>query len=199
MKLFGITLGEGNQKVGEVFTFSLPSIISCPGASQWCKKHCNMTRLEKYRPACRKAYQQNYLITKNPEKFQETVIGVLPRILSCFRIHVSGDFYSKEYIHSWIKICQAFPNTRFWAYTRSWTIPELKTELEAFKNLNNVFLFASTDPTMPSPPKDWRTAYINIDSRAKGYQCPVQEKRLKSCLECGYCYHQGGNVIFKEY
>jgi len=95
MKLFGITLGEGNQKVGEVFTFSLPSIISCPGASPWCKKHCNMTRLEKFRPVCRNAYQQNYLLTKNPKKFQETVTGVLPRILPCFRIHVSGDFYCK--------------------------------------------------------------------------------------------------------
>jgi len=31
MHLFGLSLGEGNRKIGDVFSFSLPSGITCPG------------------------------------------------------------------------------------------------------------------------------------------------------------------------
>jgi len=92
MRLFGITFGEGNIKVGDVFTFSLPSHITCPGASSWCRKYCNAARYEKLRPTCRNAYKLNLMLAKNPKKFTKIVLGILPRILSCMRIHVSGDF-----------------------------------------------------------------------------------------------------------
>ena len=43
MRLFGVSLGEGNAKVGDVYTFSLPSHATCPGASPWCLEHCYAT------------------------------------------------------------------------------------------------------------------------------------------------------------
>ena len=125
MHLFGITFGEGNSKIGDIFNFSLPSIKTCVGKSTWCEKHCNMAKFEQFRPNCLQAYRRNFVLAKQTEKFRETVIGILPRILPAFRIHVSGDFWSKEYIQSWIRICKAFPQTRFWGYTRSWMIQEL--------------------------------------------------------------------------
>jgi hypothetical protein len=197
MHLFGITFGEGNSKVGEVFTFSLPSKTTCPGASPWCKRHCNMSRFEQFRPTCRNAYLRNLNITQDPNQFTETVLGILPRILPCMRIHVSGDFWSKEYIQSWIKICGAFPQTNFWAYTRSWNVPKLVKPLEDLSELPNMTLFASTDPTMPLPPASWRIAFLNHDERASGINCPHQENKLNTCLECGYCFrNQSGNVLF---
>ena len=198
MRLFSITFGEGNKKLGEVFTFSLPSHTSCPGASSWCKKHCYAARFERLRPTCRNAYERNLIMAKNPQHFTETVIGILPRILPCMRIHVSGDFFSPEYIDSWIEICAAFPQTKFWTYTRSWMVPELLGPLERLRMLPNVELFASTDPTMPLPPTGWRIAFIEKDPRAKGLICPQQEGFLSSCLNCGYCFQkQKGDVIFK--
>lgn len=125
MHLFGLTFGEGNIKLGKIFTFSLPSQVTCPGVSPWCKKVCNAHRFERLRPTCRNAYKRNLLIAKNQKLFTKTAIGILPRILTCMRIHVSGDFWSPEYIESWIQICSAFPQTKFWAYTRSWVVPEL--------------------------------------------------------------------------
>jgi hypothetical protein len=198
MHLFGITFGEGNSKVGEVFTFSLPSKITCPGASSWCRKHCNMSRFEKFRPTCGKAYKRNLSNAKDSQQFTETVIGILPRILDCLRIHVSGDFWSKEYIQSWIRICNAFPQTRFWAYTRSWNVPELLDQLKEFQKLPNVELFASTDPTMPLPSTEWRIAFVDQDKRARGLKCAQQYGKMRSCLDCGYCFRKDkGNVIFK--
>ena len=97
MQIYGVSLGEGNLKVGNVFTFSLPSNTTCPGASPWCLKHCYAFRYEQIRPGCRQAYERNEALTRDPEKFAQTMIGILPRIMPAFRIHVSGDFYSQPY------------------------------------------------------------------------------------------------------
>ena len=40
-------------------------------------------------------YPFRLVTTSGQEVFAETVIGVLPRILKAFRIHVSGDFFGK--------------------------------------------------------------------------------------------------------
>jgi hypothetical protein len=109
MRLFGITYGEGNRKIGYVFTFSLPSQLTCPGRSEWCEQNCNMIKFEKFRPTCRAAYNRNLNLAKNSQQFKRIVMGTLPRILPCMRIHVSGDFWSREYIQAWTTICQAFP------------------------------------------------------------------------------------------
>jgi len=198
MNLFGLTLGEGNKKIGDVFSFSLPSRITCPGKSDWCHDHCNMLRLEKLRPNIRASYERNFKLTQNQEHFCRIVTGVLPRILPCVRLHVSGDFYSKKYIQSWIEICNAFPQTKFWAYTRSWIVPKLLPALEELRALPNVQLFASTDPSMREPPSDWRIAYVSSDPHAKGILCPEQHGKVNSCLDCGICFSgKKGNVIFK--
>ena len=198
MRFLGVSFGIGNKKVGEVFNFSLPSKTSCPGASVWCLKHCYAHRYEKRRPTCKAAYEHNLALTQDIEKFTETMIGIVPRILPCFRIHISGDFYSKPYIEAWKHICESFPQTQFWAYTRSWNVPELVEPLVRLRDLRNVQLFASTDPTMPLPPKGWRIAFLNNDARAKGLACPQQEGALESCLSCGYCFRKKrGHVVFK--
>lgn len=198
MKLLGVSFGEGNKKLGSVFTFSLPSKITCPGSSPWCQKKCYGTRYERRRVTCRNAYERNLTLSKMPKNFSDLMVGVIPRIITSFRIHVSGDFYCPEYVRSWIKICNSFPQIKFWAYTRSWNVKQLLKELEKLRELPNVQLFASTDPTMPLPPKGWRTAFINDDSRAKGILCPAQINKETTCLKCGHCFKQTeGNVVFK--
>ena len=198
MNLFGVSLGQGNSKVGEVFTFSLPSIETCPGASRWCLDHCYADRYEKIRPGCRKAYRGNLRLAQNSDAFRHTMIGILPRIMPCMRLHVSGDFSDAAYIAAWEAICRAFPQTRFWSYSRSYTVPKLLGPLERLASLKNVNLFASTDPTMPLPPNGWRVAFIDSDPRAKGILCPEQTGQVASCLDCGYCFQRNqGHVIFR--
>ena len=42
-----VRIGNGNQKVGPLATFSLPSETTCPGASEWCSQNCYALRMEK--------------------------------------------------------------------------------------------------------------------------------------------------------
>lgn len=198
MRIYGVSLGEGNMKVGDVFTFSLPSKTTCPGASIWCLKHCYAHRYEQFRPGCRKAYGENLALTQDPKEFVRTMTGILPRIMPAFRIHVSGDFYSAPYAEAWTEICRAFPQTLFWGYTRSWQVPELQGPLHGLRNLANVQIFASVDPDMPLPPEGWRRAFVLSDSRARGMLCAFQTEEQRQCLVCGYCLkRRRGDVIFK--
>ena len=198
MRIYGVSLGEGNMKVGDVFTFSLPSKTTCPGASPWCLKHCYAYRYEQFRPGCQKAYGENLALTRDPKEFVRTMTGVLPRIMPAFRIHVSGDFDRPEYVAAWVRICGAFPDTSFWAYTRSWSAERLRPSLEELRGLRNVQVFASTDPTMPLPPPGWRRAFIESDPRAMGMLCAFQTEEQRQCLVCGYCLRRKhGDVIFK--
>ncbi len=195
-----VCLALGNKKVGRVWTFSLPSIVTCPGASDWCREHCYARRIERYRPNCRRAYVRNLALSMDPEKLIASVLDVLPEDAEACRIHVGGDLYSVEYTDAWRRICKARPSTQFWAYTRSWSQPELCEALDRLRALPNVELFASTDTTMPLPPKGWRVAFIEGDDRATGLACPHQEGQVASCLECGYCFRKKtGNVIFKTH
>jgi len=126
------------------------------------------------------------------------MIGALPRLMPSMRIHVAGDFMSIPYIEAWTEVCKAYPDTRFWAYTRSWAVPELLGPLERLRELPNMELFGSTDPTMPLPPDHWRRAFIDTDPRATGIPCKEQTHEHLSCQECGYCFRaHSGNVIFK--
>lgn len=193
-----LCLALGNSKVGEVWTFSLPSFITCPGASPWCRKHCYAWRLERLRPSCRLAYTRNLALSLEPDRFVPYVLEALPKDAPLVRIHVGGDYYDREYADAWYDICEARPDTHFWGYTRSWAVPSLLPELQRLHVLSNLQLFASTDTDMPLPPPDWRTAFIENDPRANGTPCRHQQGQVESCLECGYCFTQnGGNVVFK--
>jgi len=193
-----LCMGLGNSKVGQVWTFSLPSFVTCPGASPWCRKHCYAWRLERLRPACRHAYVRNLALSLEPERFVTHVLASLPEEAPLVRIHVGGDYYGPEYAEAWRSICAARPNTQFWSYSRSWLVPTLQSGLEQLRRLPNLELLASTDPDMPLPPDGWRTAFIEIDPRADGTPCRHQQREVESCLECGYCFREReGNVVFK--
>jgi hypothetical protein len=193
-----LCLALGNSKVGRVWTFSLPSFVTCPGASPWCRQHCYAWRFEQLRPNCRRAYIRNLALSLEPSRFVEHVLGALPEDAPLVRIHVGGDFYSAEYCSGWLEVCQARPNTQFWAYTRVWSLSTLRRDLEQLRTLPNLELFGSCDPDMPLPPEGWRVAFLEIDPRASGLPCRHQQGQVDSCLECGYCFREhAGNVVFK--
>jgi hypothetical protein len=82
---------------------------------------------------------------------------------SIFRIHVAGDFYSAGYVRKWIEIARARPTITFFAYTRSWRVPEIREALRELAKLPNVRLWYSTDACTGAPPRDrgTRSCYLS--------------------------------------
>jgi len=193
-------ISKGNTKLGKILNISMPSYYSCPGRSKWCEKECYVLKYQKRYKVCERSYENNFQYSKDQTNFSDMIINKISKTCeSIVRIHTSGDFYSEDYIDSWIKICSSLSSIKFWTYTRSCVIPNLFEKIKVLNKLNNIQIFLSTDITMPDPPDGFRIAYINNDKRANGFEC-LYEKNKKTCLECGYCYKtKKGNVIFGKH
>lgn len=132
-----IHLSEGNIKskaTEEVafLTWSLPSIITCPYATEMCKKKCFAKKNETFQ-SVRDSRNRNLDETKK-ETFVQDMINILEFQLQrkkiqgkkiFVRIHTSGDFYNVEYFEKWVSITEHFKDNDkilFQAYTKSMPI-----------------------------------------------------------------------------
>lgn len=194
-----LSISKGNSKIGaNTPSFSLPAHSSCPGASDWCRKVCYAARITSRFPNARSAYERNMNLRHDSRFVNAMVDRILKAKRPEFRIHVSGDFDKWEYIQDWWTIVNRCCDVTFWAYTRSWTQPELRAWLEDLRELPNMQLFASIDTTIEQmPPEGWRVAYIDEDPRFRGMVCLEQVGKMKDCTACGYCQRKRrGNVQF---
>lgn len=205
-------------KLGDIASVSLPAgiyttesgemHIVCPGASKVCAAVCYAKGYRFRAPTVRLGYQRNYLASLSPEFASDLIEQILKLqrknrkaygdgYVQVVRMHVSGDFHSVLYVLKWLKVVQALPDVRFYAYTRSWTIPEVMPSLERLRALPNMQLFASVDESMPMPPEGWRVAYMETDKRFRGMECLEQIGKKPDCKACGYCFlKSAGNVKF---
>ncbi|BDR74248.1 hypothetical protein K144316041_p20870 (plasmid) [Clostridium tetani] len=132
-----IHLGEENMKSKNTddvafLTWSLPSQITCPYATEMCKKRCFSKKREIFKNV-RDSRQRNLQETKK-NSFVEDMIKHLKYQLQrkkmkdkkiFVRIHTSGDFYNLDYLIKWTNITEHFKNNDkilFQAYTKSMPI-----------------------------------------------------------------------------
>jgi hypothetical protein len=205
-------LQQGNTKLGEgIYTFSLPPVATCPGASPSCRRECYALRGRFH--FLRDAYRR-YLAESQEEGFAAKMIGeIRRRWAGCVRIHVAGDFYSAEYVRKWVAIAQACPGTRFYVYTRSWRNPDIVGALEELSRCRNVRLWYSCDHDTGIParvPRRVKLAWMqtsadDIPTRADlvfrvqrlrktvakrvnlALVCPVENGATGHRTDCGRC------------
>ena len=193
--------GKRNKKIGPgIGTFSITAggadvSGSCPGASSWCQAACYAKKSAAFRTSVRTRWDLNFAAVKAGH------MPTIPEGLGAFRIHVSGDFFSVAYIRAWVRLVRLHPETKFWAYTRSWRVKRLLADLELLRAEPNVQLFASVDETIAqSPPAGWRVARIQGDEPTPGLICPEQTGAKANCAECKYCFKgTRGDVVFKQH
>jgi hypothetical protein len=129
------------------------------------------------------------------------------------RIHVAGDFYSKEYAAKWLDVMKQLPRVRFYWYSRSWRIPEIAKVLEQMAALRCCRAWYSLDSETGLPakvPVGVRLAYLQVEAdeepelmdlrfvvrRLKGHAkrvglpmlCPQQSGEHENCGSCARCF-----------
>jgi len=212
----GALLSDGNSKLGTMWNFSVPSLRpfrpvdiekTCPGATPWCERWCYAKRdLFETKPVleCHQRWLEESL---KPDFVQRMVDFIRERRRKTpIRIHVAGDFYNPEYAGKWLEICKTLPDWKFYAYTRSWRIPEIRERLEELRRLPNFVLYASTDEDTGEPPPGWLEAGICTTYSMGARVCPhdaqllrgiPKEKAIK-CDTCLYCPEGKGHLWFPE-
>lgn len=132
----------GNKKLAAsddiaFLVWSLPAVLTCPGATVECMKNCYARRDERF-TSVRSSRIINYLISKRNdfETILENAIrnqiytrkGTLRKRYQgkeiVFRIHESGDFYSDKYMLAWFHVAAKFPEITFFTYTKSFAMYE---------------------------------------------------------------------------
>ena len=125
---------------------------------------------------------RNHRISRSKCFATRMIAEIRERGVRVVRIHEAGDFYSKTYIKAWRAIMKACPETRFFAYTRSWRVEELAGSLRRLASLPNFELWYSEDAdTGPAPRhKHVRRAFLVIK--------PEDEQAIPA----------GSNLVFRD-
>ena len=101
-----------------VFNFGIPAQNTCIWAGE-CKKFCYASKGAYIWSNVKPAFQRRYETTKQDNFPQLMIAEIIKKKASHIRIHDSGDFYSKEYLHKWFKVMDSLPEVTFYAYSKS--------------------------------------------------------------------------------
>jgi hypothetical protein len=118
-------LSASNSKLKRdgIYAFSIPAYrsesgkLTCPGAKD-CINGCYARGGFFLMPSVRKAYERNLQLTQSKDFVGLMVREIKVKQVKIVRIHASGDFYSKGYLASWLKIMVQCPDVKFYAYTK---------------------------------------------------------------------------------
>lgn len=146
-------ISKGNTKLGDIPNWSIPAIDTCPGASTLCKELCYADKGFYYMNNVRGSLEGNYDASGKGDWHEKMIADIHKMKAAIFRIHVSGDFYTSNYVLKWQSIVEACPETRFYAYTRSWEFPTIRDELVILAKKPNFQMWWSTDRVMREPPR----------------------------------------------
>ena len=159
-------IGDPNTKLGAlVHAWSILAGETCPGKTKLCTRLCYAKHGNFLWDTVTNAHSSNADFA-DTEDFAEWMIHELKRkFVRVLRVHVAGDFFNEKYINDWIQIVRECPETKFYAYTRSWRVEALFPRLIALANEPNIQLWWSIDresgpaPLVPGV----RMAYLAIN------------------------------------
>ena len=142
MDLTKLSFPNGNLKLApNIFTMSLPSGITCPGAKDcksmavqtsegWrikdgpgCVYRCHTAIDEVIKPSTRKSRQRNLALLKGKttQEMVDLIEHSLPQVKWKYlmRVGVAGDYFSQDYLDAWLTIAIRHPEILFYSYTKS--------------------------------------------------------------------------------
>ena len=196
-----VHISLGNSKIGKMFNYSLPPVKTCSAAAcQLCgKKDCYALKSYKQYKNVRDAWNDNYIVCKfaldDAEKQITEYLEMHGHKAKYFRIHVSGDFFSREYFYMWTRIAAAFPGIKFLAFTKQFD----NIDVDAVPA--NMALRLSDWPGLEIP-EDLAAvlpvAYLDdgtrpADTFKNAHVCPG------SCTNCKHCFNAANNTVFHKH
>jgi hypothetical protein len=159
---------QGNGKLGQAINlWSLPAGTSCcPGRSAICEHWCYAKTGHFLLPSVKERLKWNLAQTRRGDFVARMVNEINRKGVLVIRIHVSGDFGTAGYAAKWLEIMKQCPQVRYYAYTRSYRVPEIAAVLEQMAQLDCCRLWYSIDAETGVPlhvPVGVRLAYLQVD------------------------------------
>ena len=135
-----IKISNGNAKLGNIPSVSLPAGITCRRDCA-CQKKCYAKKLERLRKSVRDAYQHNLdVLTNEPNTYWREVEASI-MMSRFFRFHVSGDIPDNVYLAHMIEIAGRNPHCEILCFTKKFDLVNQHLEFGGNipKNLHIIF------------------------------------------------------------
>jgi hypothetical protein len=196
-----IKISEGNfvlkstEELG-FMVFDLPAKITCPYATNWCKKYCYANDSQDIFNSVLNSRMRNFEESKK-DTFVKDMINIIEFNLErkkyknkekvYFRFHSSGDIYNTDYLNKIIEIVNHFKansKIKFQAYTKSLSL----LENYDLSKINIKILFSVVEDTSKEQINKAKNmglscfvAVYSTDNK-EGYICKGD------CSSCQVCY-----------
>lgn len=201
-----------NSKVdskGRKSSFGILPHVTCPGRTEFCSS-CYVTSSYRYKnvPGLLAdntnslfAIQKNKSLSSDQkiDKMKDLLVEMLKKTkverLGFFRIHWSGDFFSREYLQAWYQAIKEFPSVSFWTYTRCF-------HLDFKGKPSNLALYFSADEFNHDTANkvaslyNFPVAYAGKTNATSFTKCEVLSGKAIDCNECQMC--MAGRPVFFE-
>jgi hypothetical protein len=141
-----------------------------------------------------RAMQARYLGLSERDDFSSRMADRLEKLSKDrpFRIHVTGDFHSPEYVKKWIEVIKAHPDRKFYAYTKSHQTAGMK-ELEKLPNMTLRYSYGGKDDEKIDPKKPHCKVFeTEKELKDAGYTECLDDDRLaadKKVVKLGIVKH----------
>ena len=105
-----------------VFNFGIPAYksasgkLTCPMADE-CVKFCYAKKGAYIWSNVKPAFEKRYELSKTDNFIDAMNAEILKKKPDYVRVHDSGDYYSRAYLHKWIQVAIHNPDVRFYSYT----------------------------------------------------------------------------------
>lgn len=202
-----IKISQGNSKLGNIPSISLPAGVTCRDDCE-CKNKCYAKRLERIRKSVREAYQHNYQVPKCTPNTYWREVETSIMMSRFFRFHVSGDIPDKNYLIHMIDIAERNRHCEILCFTKKFSIAN---EVVA-EHLNNKRMLPPNLHLILSGWKDLKmeNPFLLPEAHVKFRDgtTTAREDALEcggNCTECalteGGCWTlgTGGQVVFNEH
>lgn len=202
-------ISEGNGKIGKTMNWSLMPGRTCSAeACRTCLRGgCYAASIARRRPNVAKAWAENTEAMEGLQKsglwvhwISQMVDIIQTRKPRYFRVHVGGDFFSREYFKAWVLIAKQCPDTSFFAFTKQWD------NVKGVALLDNFRLIASHWTGCEIPkwaakrlPVAWlveKNAPVPVRGNGQTYVCQGD------CTKCHWCNNltrERGDVAFLKH
>lgn len=166
-------IAKSNDDSNTVYNFGIVAYksritgeITCPAAGE-CGNAEGCYALQKTYtwPVVMQAYEWRFEQTKRDDFADLLAKELAPKLRTAqrsgkqlvIRIHDSGDFYSLEYIAKWFDVMRAFPEVKFYAYTKMvrlfkklqnnpvWVLPVNFTLIYSYGGIHDSYIDPHTD------------------------------------------------------
>ena len=212
-----LTLSENNLKLvpnkdTKFLIWNLPSKITCPFATEMCKRFCYAVKAENNYPDVLPSRLKHLAQSKEAD-FVERMIFTIEAHLTrpsyknakkiIVRIHESGDFYNQVYANKWIEIAEHFKTDKrivFMAYTKSLVFfcNSIYSDIRKPIPKNMIIRFSIWDDTqfgLIALNNYWGfPTYSAVDKFTK--KIKSQNRCLcRDCAKCGKCWSNTKRII----